>query len=187
MFSLNSNNEFPLSCVVYLLLFSYELHRQLGLKDEARHISVMYAVANCHYLSNALPCMCSFEACLSFSCRILFCYVFFFFKSFSSAADPGVVKSNIMREVPSSLSLLAFTILKLLGLLQSPENGVESILDAALAPPVGLSCSDRSHVFTVNVITKLASLNALVSGSIRSLLLWRKGMDDPLFRAFVQC
>lgn len=77
MFSLNSNNEFPLSCVVYLLLFSYELHRQLGLKDESRHISVMYAVANCHYLSNALPCMCSFEACLSFSSYfVLLCFFF---------------------------------------------------------------------------------------------------------------
>ncbi|XP_050221635.1 short-chain dehydrogenase TIC 32, chloroplastic-like [Mercurialis annua] len=52
-----------------------------------------------------------------------------------NAADPGVVETNIMRELPSSLSGLAFTVLKFLGLLQSPEDGVNSILDAALAPP----------------------------------------------------
>ncbi|EXB36901.1 Dehydrogenase/reductase SDR family member on chromosome X [Morus notabilis] len=77
---------------LYLLLFSYELHRQLCLNDESHQISVI-------------------------------------------AADPGVVETNIMREVPSFLSRLAFIVLKLLGLLQSPENGVGSILDAALAPP----------------------------------------------------
>ncbi|KAK3002033.1 hypothetical protein RJ639_022544 [Escallonia herrerae] len=51
------------------------------------------------------------------------------------AVDPGAVKTNIMREVPSCLSQVAFLILKLVGLLQSPENGVCSVLDAALAPP----------------------------------------------------
>ncbi|TXG50811.1 hypothetical protein EZV62_023335 [Acer yangbiense] len=51
------------------------------------------------------------------------------------AVDPGVVKTNIMREVPSLLSHAAFTVLKLLGLLQSPEDGINSVLDAALAPP----------------------------------------------------
>ncbi|KAK9100105.1 hypothetical protein Scep_023535 [Stephania cephalantha] len=51
------------------------------------------------------------------------------------AADPGVVHTNIMREVPLPLSLLATTVLKYFGLLQSPEEGVESIIDAALAPP----------------------------------------------------
>lgn len=74
-----------------LLIFSYELHRKLGL-DKSHHVSVI-------------------------------------------AADPGVVKTNIMREVPSFLSLVAYTVLKLLGLLQSPENGINSVLDAALAPP----------------------------------------------------
>lgn len=53
-----------------------------------------------------------------------------------SAADPGVVKTNIMREVPSSISHVAFIVLKLFGLLQLPKNGIDSILDAALAPPV---------------------------------------------------
>ncbi|KAK8572130.1 hypothetical protein V6N12_028192 [Hibiscus sabdariffa] len=52
-----------------------------------------------------------------------------------SAADPGFVKTNIMREFPSYLSNLAFQVLRILGLLQSPEDGVSSILDAALAPP----------------------------------------------------
>ncbi|MBA0710689.1 hypothetical protein Golax_009958 [Gossypium laxum] len=40
-----------------------------------------------------------------------------------------------MREVPSCLSSLAFQVLKSLGLLQSPKNGVSSLIDAALAPP----------------------------------------------------
>ncbi|KAJ4974048.1 hypothetical protein NE237_007222 [Protea cynaroides] len=75
-----------------LLLFSYELHRQLYLKDKSCKVSVF-------------------------------------------AVDPGVVETNIMREVPSCLSQLAFMVLRLLGLLQSPENGVESIVDATLAPP----------------------------------------------------
>ncbi|XP_044477540.1 dehydrogenase/reductase SDR family member on chromosome X-like isoform X1 [Mangifera indica] len=81
--------EFSKLC---LLLFSYELRRQLGLMDNFRHVSV-------------------------------------------NAADPGVVKTNIMREVPSSISHVAFIVLKLFGLLQLPENGIDSILDAALAPP----------------------------------------------------
>ncbi|XP_028079560.1 dehydrogenase/reductase SDR family member on chromosome X-like isoform X1 [Camellia sinensis] len=51
------------------------------------------------------------------------------------AVDPGAVKTNIMREVPTCISYVALLALKLLGLLQSPENGVRSILDAALAPP----------------------------------------------------
>ncbi|KAK3011354.1 hypothetical protein RJ639_012805 [Escallonia herrerae] len=51
------------------------------------------------------------------------------------AVDPGAVKTNIMREVPSCLSQVAFLVLMLVGLLQSPENGVCSVLDAALAPP----------------------------------------------------
>ncbi|XP_043707161.1 uncharacterized protein LOC122656619 isoform X3 [Telopea speciosissima] len=80
-----------------LLLFSYELHRRLYLKDKSLNVSVLYVFLN--------------------------------------AVDPGVVETNIMREVPSFLSQLAFMVLRLLGLLQSPENGVESIVDATLAPP----------------------------------------------------
>uniref|UniRef100_F6H2V3 Dehydrogenase/reductase SDR family member on chromosome X n=1 Tax=Vitis vinifera TaxID=29760 RepID=F6H2V3_VITVI len=76
-----------------LLLFAYELHRQLGCMHNSRHVSVI-------------------------------------------AVDPGAVETNIMREVPSCISHMAFMVLKLLFLLQSPENGVSSILDAALAPPL---------------------------------------------------
>ncbi|GKV12370.1 hypothetical protein SLEP1_g23524 [Rubroshorea leprosula] len=43
-----------------------------------------------------------------------------------------------MREVPYCLSYVAFLVLRLLGLLQFPTNGVSSIIDAALAPPVSL-------------------------------------------------
>ena len=43
-----------------------------------------------------------------------------------------------MREVPSCLSCVAFTVLKLLGLLQSPKKGKSSVLDAAFAQPVSL-------------------------------------------------
>ncbi|XP_058074226.1 uncharacterized protein LOC131222976 isoform X4 [Magnolia sinica] len=84
---------------VCLLLFSYELHRQLFLMDPSHHISVIY----CRYPQ-------------------------------FRAADPGAVKTAIMREVPRHVSQLAFTVLKSLGILQSPENGVDSIIDAALAP-----------------------------------------------------
>ncbi|KAK8958612.1 hypothetical protein KSP40_PGU022480 [Platanthera guangdongensis] len=55
--------------------------------------------------------------------------------SLNSAVDPGVVQTRIMREIPVSLSRLAFAVLKFLRLLQSPEVGVSSIIDAALAPP----------------------------------------------------
>ncbi|KAK9683062.1 hypothetical protein RND81_10G115300 [Saponaria officinalis] len=51
-----------------------------------------------------------------------------------NVADPGAVKTKIMRELPSSLSQLAFSILKPMQLLQFPEEGVSSILDASLAP-----------------------------------------------------
>ncbi|KAJ8764175.1 hypothetical protein K2173_005097 [Erythroxylum novogranatense] len=74
-----------------LLLFSYELHRQLHMTDKSCQVSV-------------------------------------------NAADPGVVETNIMREVPSFLSKFACLVLKLLGVCQSSEHGVSSILDAALAP-----------------------------------------------------
>lgn len=55
-----------------------------------------------------------------------------------SVADPGVVQTNIMREVPTSLTSLAFFVLKRLRLLQSPERGINAIVDAALVPPVGI-------------------------------------------------
>jgi hypothetical protein len=49
-----------------------------------------------------------------------------------------------MRELPSYISRMTFIALNLLGLLQSPEEGASSVIDAALAPPVS-SCG-YSHV-----------------------------------------
>ncbi|AES68518.2 dehydrogenase/reductase SDR family member on chromosome X isoform X2 [Medicago truncatula] len=75
-----------------LLLFSYELHRQLCQMGKSHQI-------------------------------------------FVNVADPGVVQTNIMREVPASLSWVAFFVLKRLRLLESFESGNDSIIDAALTPP----------------------------------------------------
>ncbi|GAA0154709.1 dehydrogenase [Lithospermum erythrorhizon] len=75
-----------------ILLFTYELHRQFGLSETSRAISVV-------------------------------------------AVDPGAVKTNIMREIPSLVSRIAFFGLNLLGLLHHPEQGVRPIVDAALASP----------------------------------------------------
>ncbi|CAA7018151.1 unnamed protein product [Microthlaspi erraticum] len=75
-----------------LLLFSYELHRQLRLTDDSHHVTVI-------------------------------------------AADPGFAKTNIMHEFPSYVLAIAFLGFKILGLLQSPHEGAESFIDAALAPP----------------------------------------------------
>nr|XP_011467058.1 PREDICTED: probable CCR4-associated factor 1 homolog 11 isoform X2 [Fragaria vesca subsp. vesca] len=77
---------------LFLLLFSYELHRQLGLLDISHHI-------------------------------------------FVNAVDPDVVETKMMREFPPCLSSLAFKILRSC-LLQSPEVGIGSILDAVVAPPL---------------------------------------------------
>lgn len=65
-------------------------------------------------------------------------YFHFWPSEHSSAADPGAVKTNIMREIPSPVSTMAYTAMKLLGVLQSSETGVSSIIDAALAPPVSI-------------------------------------------------
>ncbi|KAK2390649.1 dehydrogenase/reductase SDR family member on chromosome X [Trifolium repens] len=54
---------------------------------------------------------------------------------FVNVADPGFVQTNIMRDFPASLSWLAFSVLKRLRILQTPESGKEAIIDAALAPP----------------------------------------------------
>ncbi|EPS68013.1 hypothetical protein M569_06758 [Genlisea aurea] len=51
------------------------------------------------------------------------------------AVDPGTVKTDLLREVPSAVSSFAFAMLKLFRLLHSPETGVIAILNAALAPP----------------------------------------------------
>ncbi|XP_057789819.1 uncharacterized protein LOC131006673 isoform X3 [Salvia miltiorrhiza] len=75
-----------------ILLFSYELHRKVGLMKKSQHLSIV-------------------------------------------AADPGAVQTNIMREIPSPVSTMAFAAMKLLGVLQSSKTGVSAIVDAALAPP----------------------------------------------------
>ncbi|XP_039811961.1 retinol dehydrogenase 13-like isoform X2 [Panicum virgatum] len=85
-YSLASTYEYTKLCI---LMFSYELHRQL-------HISSAVSVI---------------------------------------AADPGVVETKIMRELPKCLSWFAFFVLRFLNLLQEPGTGVGSVLDAALAPP----------------------------------------------------
>ncbi|XP_057789822.1 uncharacterized protein LOC131006673 isoform X5 [Salvia miltiorrhiza] len=77
---------------VCILLFSYELHRKVGLMKKSQHLSIV-------------------------------------------AADPGAVQTNIMREIPSPVSTMAFAAMKLLGVLQSSKTGVSAIVDAALAPP----------------------------------------------------
>lgn len=52
------------------------------------------------------------------------------------AADPGFVKTNLMREYPKYVSAFAFFSFKLIGLLQTPDEGARSSVDAALAPSV---------------------------------------------------
>lgn len=52
------------------------------------------------------------------------------------AADPGAVETNIMRELPKPISKLATASLRQTHLLGTPQVGVSSIIDAALAPPV---------------------------------------------------
>uniref|UniRef100_A0A7N0ZYE7 Uncharacterized protein n=1 Tax=Kalanchoe fedtschenkoi TaxID=63787 RepID=A0A7N0ZYE7_KALFE len=75
----------------FLLLFSYQLHREESLIDKSSQVSII-------------------------------------------VVDPGAVKTKLMREVPSYISRTAFAVLKLLGLLQSPDSGARPIVDAALAP-----------------------------------------------------
>ncbi|RRT70845.1 hypothetical protein BHE74_00036288 [Ensete ventricosum] len=95
-----------IACItVCTLLFSYELHRQHYVMDPASKVSIMYVTI----LNNDTILLL--------------------------AADPGAVATNIMRELPPSLKRLAFLVLGFLQLLQSPEIGVDSIIDAALAPP----------------------------------------------------
>lgn len=84
-YPLASAYEYTKFCI---LIFSYELHRQL-------HMSSVVSVI---------------------------------------AADPGVVETKIMRELPRCLSWFAFLVLRFLKLLQEPDTGVGAILDAALAP-----------------------------------------------------
>ncbi|XP_073048210.1 uncharacterized protein [Primulina eburnea] len=75
------------------------------------------------------------------------------------AVDPGAVKTNIMREIPSCISQMAYIVLNLLGLLHSSETGVRAIVDGALAPPEisgvyffgGSGCCLKSSALSRNV------------------------------------
>lgn len=115
---------------VCVLLFSYELHRRIGLMDKANnHVSVMYAS-----LHNVRQFFSSQEAKQSYHTLVTLFLILYL-----RAVDPGVVKTNIMREIPPFLSNLAFALFQFLGLLHSPDEGAKPIIDAALAPPVSFS------------------------------------------------
>ncbi|KAG6558295.1 hypothetical protein Mapa_000045 [Marchantia paleacea] len=60
------------------------------------------------------------------------------FKLSVMAADPGIVRTNIMRELPNALVSFTYFVLSILRLLQDPSDGSEAVVDAALAPE-GLS------------------------------------------------
>lgn len=54
----------------------------------------------------------------------------------SRAADPGAVKTEILREVPGWLRDFCYYVLGFLRVLSLPEAGSRAILDAALAAEV---------------------------------------------------
>lgn len=51
------------------------------------------------------------------------------------AADPGIVHTEILRELPSWFSSCVITCLRITRLMQSPSTGCIAVVDAALAPP----------------------------------------------------
>ncbi|KAH1255710.1 Dehydrogenase/reductase SDR family member on chromosome X [Glycine max] len=106
-----------------LILFSYELHRQLCLMGKSHQIFVTNPGSVPQLPSSPKFPNTPFVAPLRKA------------TSFKGVADPGVVQTKLMQEVPAILSWLALYVLKRLQLLQSPECGVDSIIDAALAPP----------------------------------------------------
>ncbi|XP_065853627.1 short-chain dehydrogenase TIC 32 A, chloroplastic-like [Euphorbia lathyris] len=93
-----------------------------------------------------------------------------------NAADPGIVETNIMREVPSCLSRMAYIVFKLLGLLQSSDYGIGSILDAALAPP------ETSGVYFFGGKGRTLSSSALSHNMNLAEKLWTTSVD--LFEEF---
>lgn len=152
--SLESDKHHPFFVTVCLLLFSYELHRRLSSKNESNKVTVMYG--KFAFVVSYSPCstptnLRGIRYNYSFFSSFFWLNLNFWF--FWSVADPGVVKTNIMREVPSYVSWVAFTILRLLRLLQLPEDGVSSILDAALASPV----SESIVLFRLRLIVLLRS------------------------------
>lgn len=71
------------------------------------------------------------------------CFVFFRCR----AVDPGAVETNIMHELPSYIQAMAFISLKILRLMQSSEDAAESVIDAALAPPVRYALLEIFYFF----------------------------------------
>ncbi|GBG58964.1 hypothetical protein CBR_g24314 [Chara braunii] len=51
----------------------------------------------------------------------------------ANAADPGAVDTNLLREVPVGLRKFGMLVLAALGLLKSPAEGANAVIDAALA------------------------------------------------------
>ncbi|KAI5605980.1 hypothetical protein BDE02_01G389300 [Populus trichocarpa] len=130
---LSRSKQYPFSHIyefskLCLLMFSYELHRQLHLTDESCKVSVI-------------------------------------------AADPGAVETNIMRELPSYISRVTFIALNLLGLLQSPEEGASSVIDAALAPP------EISGVYFFGGKGRTLNSSALSHNIRLAEKLWRSSSD----------
>ncbi|KAL0016193.1 hypothetical protein SO802_003262 [Lithocarpus litseifolius] len=82
------------------------------------------------------------------------------------AVDPGVVETNRTRGVPSCLSCVAFTVLKLLSLLQSPKKGISSVLNAALPQP------DTSGVYLFGGKGRTINSSALSHNSKLAHELW---------------
>ncbi|XP_074264418.1 short-chain dehydrogenase TIC 32 A, chloroplastic-like isoform X2 [Silene latifolia] len=120
---------------LYILLFSYKLHRDIISMGKASQLSV-------------------------------------------NVVDPGAVKTNIMREVPACLSQLAFSVLKLMQLLQFPKDGVSSILDACLAPP--------SLIHSIYCWTKVFGDGKFVmKGNFWNVFLWRQRSNHEFFSAVI--
>ncbi|KAJ3683372.1 hypothetical protein LUZ60_013599 [Juncus effusus] len=98
---------------------------------------VLFAKRN--YNNRSYPCASIYEH--SKLCLLLFTYElhrrFYIMDPTHNlsimAADPGIVETKIMRELPPILSKFAILVLRILRVSQSPKIGVSSIIDAALA------------------------------------------------------
>ncbi|KAK3129908.1 hypothetical protein QOZ80_6BG0486440 [Eleusine coracana subsp. coracana] len=96
-----------------------------------------------------------------------------------TAADPGVVETKIMRELPPSLSWFAFFVLRILNLLQKPDTGAGAILDAALAPP------EASGKYFFGAKGRTIRSSWLSYDTELGKLLWEESL--ALFREVQQC
>ncbi|KAM7260853.1 hypothetical protein ACFE04_026328 [Oxalis oulophora] len=116
------------------------------------HVDKDAVIGKCFTRLKRYPC----AHCAFFYSRMSFTenlvrWVNFIMSPLCSVADPGAVKTNIMRELPLCISYLALFGLKFLGFLQTPENGVSAILDAALAPPVSFFSLPVMHAFILQL------------------------------------